>query len=155
MPPANCYRNCFRLRVMVLSAIALAAVSVFPPTAPAGEPPAIAAPVAPAAKPAPAAATGSAPTGRQVRAAIFRAVDRLRNLQGPGGRWADYAQDGGVTALVTYALLEAAHVVDGSDDGGPYLSPGGDLGRGGRGCRRLARRDLERKNTKRGRNNGR
>jgi len=112
MPPANCYRNCFRLRVMVLSAIALAAVSVFPPTAPAGEPPAIAAPVAPAAKPAPAAATGSAPTGRQVRAAIFRAVDRLRNLQGPGGRWADYAQDGGVTALVTYALLEAGVAPD-------------------------------------------
>jgi hypothetical protein len=47
-----------------------------------------------------------------VRAAILRAIDHLGNLQGPGGRWADYAQDGGVTALVTYALLQAGVAPD-------------------------------------------
>jgi len=47
-----------------------------------------------------------------VRAAILRAIDGLRNLQGSSGRWADYAQDGGVTALVTYALLAAGVAPD-------------------------------------------
>jgi hypothetical protein len=46
-------------------------------------------------------------TGPQVRAAILRAVQALRVARQTGGTWPDYAQKGGVTALVAYALLEA------------------------------------------------
>jgi len=70
---------------LVLSAVWTAAVSAFPLSASAAEP----------------------VTGAQVRAAILRAVDALRAAQRPDGTWPDYAQEGGVTALVTYALLEA------------------------------------------------
>ena len=47
-----------------------------------------------------------------MRATILRAIDGLRSLQAPDGRWPDYAQDGGVTALVTYALLQAGLAPD-------------------------------------------
>ena len=72
-------------RALLLSAIVLAAVSAFP-----------------------AAAQGQQqPTGQQVRAAILRAVEAIRLAQRPDGTWPDYAQEGGVTALATYALLAA------------------------------------------------
>ena len=98
------------MRALVLSAITLAAVSVFPQNALAAP----AAPAAPAASATPATPTAQvdAPTGRQVRAAILRAIDGLRKLQAPSGRWPDYAQEGGVTALVTYALLVAGVAPD-------------------------------------------
>jgi hypothetical protein len=47
------------------------------------------------------------PTGPLVRAAILRSIDALKRRQQPDGAWPDYAQEGGVTALVTYALLQA------------------------------------------------
>jgi hypothetical protein len=47
-----------------------------------------------------------------VRATIVRAIDGLRGLQAPHGPWPDYAQAGGVTALVTYALLQAGVAPD-------------------------------------------
>lgn len=74
-----------RGRTLFLSAIVVVAVSAFPLTAPAAEP----------------------PTGRQIRATILRAVEAMKRVQSPGGRWPDYAQEGGVTALATYALLQA------------------------------------------------
>lgn len=46
-------------------------------------------------------------TGAQVRASILRGVDALKAAQKPDGTWPEYAQRGGVTALLTYALLEA------------------------------------------------
>jgi len=72
-------------RALILSAIALAAVSAFP-CAVRGQQP---------------------PTGQQVRATILRAVEAFRRAQRPDGTWPDYAQEGGVTALATYALLAA------------------------------------------------
>jgi hypothetical protein len=78
----------------------MASLSVFPREAPAGE-----APVA-------SATPAKAPTGRQVRAAIVRSIDYMRGLQDSNGRWPDYAQEGGVTALVTYALLAAGVAPD-------------------------------------------
>ena len=74
-----------RWRTLLLSAIAAAAVSAFPARIGAEE----------------------APAGPQVRAAILRAVEAMRRAQRPDGTWPDYAQPGGVTALVTYALLQA------------------------------------------------
>jgi len=53
-----------------------------------------------------------APTGSQVRAAILRAVDSLKQRQEPGGGWADYSLEGGVTALVAWSLLEAGVAPD-------------------------------------------
>jgi len=73
------------VRALFLSAIAAAAVSAFPLGARAAAP----------------------PTGRQVRAAILRALEALKRAQRPDGGWPDYAQKGGVTALVTYAMLQA------------------------------------------------
>ena len=70
---------------LLLSAIAAAAVSAFPARIGAED----------------------APAGPQVRAAILRAVEAMRRAQRPDGTWPDYAQPGGVTALVTYALLQA------------------------------------------------
>jgi len=96
--------HCAR-RALVLSAIAVASLSVFPLYAPAAQAPS--ANAGSSATPAATATTPSNPTGRQVRATILRSIDGLRNLQAPTGRWPDYAQDGGVTALVTYALLTA------------------------------------------------
>jgi hypothetical protein len=72
-------------RALLVSAVWAALVSAFPAPAAAAEP----------------------VTGAQVRAAILRAVDALRDAQNADGTWPDYAQKGGVTALVTYALLEA------------------------------------------------
>ena len=46
-------------------------------------------------------------TGGQVRATILRSVDALKKARKEDGTWPEYAQRGGVTALVTYALLEA------------------------------------------------
>ena len=74
-----------RRRAVVLSALWMAVVSAFP---------------------APAAAAEDV-TGGQVRAAILRAVQALKDAQKADGTWPDYAQKGGVTALVAYALLEA------------------------------------------------
>ncbi len=74
-----------RVRALFLSAIAAAAVSAFPPHTPAATP----------------------PTGRQIRATILRSIEAMKRAQRPDGRWPDYAQKGGVTALVTYALLQA------------------------------------------------
>jgi hypothetical protein len=73
------------VRALLLSAIVGAAVSAFP-----------------------VASIGEEPvTGAQVRAAILRAVGALKKAQRPDGAWPDYAQEGGVTALCTYALLAA------------------------------------------------
>jgi len=80
-------------RALMLSAFVAAAVSAFPPPAAAGE----------------------AVTGRHVRAAILRAVAALKDEQQPAGTWPNYAQEGGVTALVTYALLEAGVAADDAD----------------------------------------
>lgn len=74
--------------------------------------------VAVSAFPAPAA--GADVTGPQVRAAILRAVQALQKARKPDGTWPDYAQEGGVTALVTYALLEAG-VSPVGDDLAPAL----------------------------------
>ena len=89
----NVARRVPRVRVLLLSAIAAAAVSAFPSGMPAATPPA----------------------ASQIRAAILRAVEALKRAQNPDGRWPDYAQEGGVTALVTYALLQAG--VSGDDKG--------------------------------------
>ena len=70
---------------LLLSAIAAAALSAFPPMVLGQE----------------------TPTGKQVRAAILRAIGAMKARQTPDGAWPDYAQVGGVTALATYALLEA------------------------------------------------
>jgi hypothetical protein len=70
---------------LLLSAAWVAAVSAFPATAWAEE----------------------APSGRQVQAVILRSIDALKKQQAPDGTWPDYAQPGGVTALATYALLQA------------------------------------------------
>ena len=72
-------------RALLLSAIVAAAVSAFPC----------------------GAAGQEGVTGPQVRAAILRSVDALKKAQHPDGTWPDYAQEGGVTALCTYALLQA------------------------------------------------
>ena len=72
-------------RALILSAIVLAAVSAFPGAVRGQQP----------------------PTGPQVRATILRAVEAFRRAQRPDGTWPDYAQEGGVTALATYALLAA------------------------------------------------
>jgi hypothetical protein len=77
--------------MLMLSAIVAVAVSAFPAGGWAEEP---------------------APDGAAVRAGILRAVDFMKGLQKPGGLWPDYAQDGGVTALVTYALLQAGVAPD-------------------------------------------
>ncbi len=82
-----------RPSALVLSAVLAGLVSAFPPAAAADEP----------------------VTGAQVRAAILRAVDALKQAQTADGTWPDYAQAGGVTALATYALLEAG--VSPTDDG--------------------------------------
>ena len=71
-------------RALILSAIAMAAVSAFP-----------------------CAVRGQQPPGQQVQATILRAVEAFRRAQRPDGTWPDYAQEGGVTALATYALLAA------------------------------------------------
>jgi len=62
--------------------------------------------VAVSAFPRPAAGADEV-TGPHVRAAILRAVQALQDARKTDGTWPDYAQKGGVTALVTYALLEA------------------------------------------------
>ena len=81
----NIPRSAPAVRALLLSAIAAVAVSAFPtPTAGA-----------------------EAPTGRQVRAAILRAVEAVKRTRGADGLWPDYAQPGGVTALAAYALLQA------------------------------------------------
>jgi len=80
-------------RALVLSAFVAAAVSAFPS----------------------AAAAEEAVTGRHVRSAILRAVAALKREQQPAGTWPNYAQEGGVTALVTYALLEAGVAPDDAD----------------------------------------
>lgn len=80
-------------RALVLSAFVAAAVSAFPAAAEAEEP----------------------ITGRHVRAAILRAVAALKAEQQPAGTWPNYAQEGGVTALATYALLEAGVAPDDAD----------------------------------------
>jgi hypothetical protein len=72
-------------RALLVSAIVAVAVSAFPAVAGAATP----------------------PTGRQIRATILRAVEALKRAQRPDGRWPDYAQKGGVTALVVYAMLQA------------------------------------------------
>jgi hypothetical protein len=104
MTQANSRFRRLAVRALVLSAITLAAVSVFPQNAPA-------APATPTALAAPAAQV-NAPTDRQVRAAILRAIDGLRKLQDPSGRWPTHAQEGGVTALATYTLLAAGVAPD-------------------------------------------
>jgi len=78
---------------LVLSAVWVAAVSAFP---------------------APAAGAEDV-TGGQVRAAILRAVQALTEARQSDGTWPDYAQKGGVTALVAYALLEAGVSPAGED----------------------------------------
>lgn len=78
------------VRALFVSAIAAAAVSAFPHPAGAQEP----------------------VTGRQVRAAILRAMESIKRAQQPDGRWPDYAQEGGVTALAAYALLQAGVAPD-------------------------------------------
>jgi len=100
--PANEYRP-RAAGALVLSAIALAALSAFPATARSEDAPA-----------APAAAAPSVPpvTGRQVQVAMMRSIDYLKNVQSSAGTWPDYAQDGGVTALVTYALVSAGVAPD-------------------------------------------
>jgi len=70
--------------------------------------------VAVSAFPCPARAAEDV-TGPQVRAAILRAVQALTKARKPDGTWPDYAQKGGVTALVTYALLEAGVSPTGED----------------------------------------
>ena len=87
-----------RLLVM-LSAVAAAAVSAFPAAARAEQPTI-------GLRPGEAGLRPDV-TGREVRAAILRSVDALKKSQKPDGAWPDYAQEGGVTALVTYALLQA------------------------------------------------
>jgi hypothetical protein len=77
MTQANNYLTRLILRVLILSAVTAASLSVFLPEAPAGE--------APAASAVPV----KAPTGRQVRAAIVRSIDYMRGLQGSNGRWPD------------------------------------------------------------------
>jgi hypothetical protein len=46
-------------------------------------------------------------TGPQVRAAILRASDAIKKAERTDGTWPEYAQEGGVTALCTYALAQA------------------------------------------------
>jgi hypothetical protein len=46
-------------------------------------------------------------SGPQVQSAIARSIAAFQKAQKPDGSWPDYAQEGGVTALVTYALLQA------------------------------------------------
>jgi hypothetical protein len=75
---------------LLLSAIVAAAVSAFPVRATAEE----------------------SPAGQQVRAAILRSIDALRHQQKPDGTWPEYAQEHGVTALATYALLAAGAAPD-------------------------------------------
>jgi len=84
-------------RALILSAIAAAALSAFPPAACGQETP---------TRRRQSGYVASA-TGKQVRAAILRAIGAMKARQAPDGAWPDYAQEGGVTALVTYALLEA------------------------------------------------
>ena len=52
------------------------------------------------------------PNGRQVRMAILRAVDYFKRERQAAGTWPDYARQGGVTALVCYALLQAGVAPD-------------------------------------------
>ena len=61
--------------------------------------------------PAPSAAQDDL-DGEQVRAAIRRSVASLKGRQAADGTWPDYARPGGVTALVTYALLRAGVAPD-------------------------------------------
>jgi len=61
--------------------------------------------------PRPAAAE-EPPNGRQVRMAILRAVDYFKRERQAAGTWPDYARQGGVTALVCYALLQAGVAPD-------------------------------------------
>ena len=78
---------------LVLSAVWVMAVSAFPPSA----------------------AAADDVTGGQVRATILRSIQALKDARKPDGTWPDYAQEGGVTALVTYALLEAGVSPAGDD----------------------------------------
>jgi hypothetical protein len=71
--------------MLLLSTAWAAAVSAFPDTAQAQ----------------------SRPTGAEVRGAILRSIEAFRTSQKPDGTWPDYAQEGGVTALAAYALLQA------------------------------------------------
>ena len=77
--PANEYRP-RAAGALVLSAIALAALSAFPATARSEDAPA-----------APAAAAPSVPpvTGRQVQVAMMRSIDYLKNVQSSAGTWPD------------------------------------------------------------------
>jgi hypothetical protein len=81
-------------RTLLLSAALAAAVSAFPAAARAEQPPA------------------ARLTGEQVRAAILRSVEAFKRTQKPDGSWPDYAQEGGVTALAAYALLQAGVAPD-------------------------------------------
>lgn len=78
-------RHAGACRALFLSTIAAATVSAFPLPAAAQEP----------------------VSGTQVRDAILRAIDAFQRSQRPDGTWPDYAQEGGVTALVAYALAQA------------------------------------------------
>jgi hypothetical protein len=78
------------VRAILLSATLLAAVSPFPALA----------------------QTPETLAGSQVRAAILRSVEAFRRTRNADGTWPDYAQEGGVTALAAYALLEAGVAPD-------------------------------------------
>jgi len=79
-----------RGRALLLSAIAGALFTAFPLAAPAAE----------------------ESTGRQVRMAILRAVEHLKRSRKTDGTWPDYAREGGVTALICYALVQAGVAPD-------------------------------------------
>lgn len=86
-------RSSVGARALVLSAIVAVVVSGFPIPA-AGEEPV---------------------SGPLVRATILRGIDAIRKRQEPGAGWPDYAQEGGVTALASYALLQAGVSPDEKD----------------------------------------
>ena len=88
--PAHVGRPAAFGRSLFLSAIAGVLFTAFPQPAAAEEP----------------------PNGRQVRTAILRAVERLKRDRKTDGTWPDYAREGGVTALVCYALLQAGVAPD-------------------------------------------
>ena len=77
----------------MLSAILAVGIIAFPASARAAETPGLAPPCE--------------PTGQEVRAAILRSVNYLHHKQRQDGSWPDYLLPGGVTALASYALLQA------------------------------------------------
>jgi len=80
-------------KALILSAILAAGIIAFPAAGRAAETPGRASPCE--------------PSGQEVRAAILRSVDYLHHKQRQDGSWPDYLLPGGVTALASYALLQA------------------------------------------------